>query len=92
MFASLIFQIVYGRQVKSLDDEFVLLVEKALAGANECATPGANWVEFMPFLRMIPSWLPGGRTQRLIAEYKPAVESMVQSPFEAVKRRLVSQL
>ncbi|TCD70017.1 hypothetical protein EIP91_005268 [Steccherinum ochraceum] len=88
LFASLIFQIVYGRKVNSLDDEFVKLVEKSLEGANKSAAPGANLVELLPFLRHIPGWLPGGTAQSLAQEYRPAVESMVKSPLAAVRKAM----
>lgn len=82
----MILQIVYGVKLESLEDEYIKLVERALQGANISAVPGKNWVEFIPFIQHIPSWVPGGRTRRLIDEYRPIVEAMIEGPLETVKK------
>ncbi|KAH8094928.1 cytochrome P450 [Cristinia sonorae] len=88
MFASMILQIVYGMKIHSLDDEFIRVVEEALDGANRAGAIGENWVEFLPFLQYIPSWLPGGRTSRLAERYKPFVENMIKGPLQKVRSAL----
>jgi hypothetical protein len=38
----------------------------------------------------LPSWLPGARFKRYAREWYPIVVRSVQTPFEKVKRELVS--
>ena len=50
-------EIAYGHSVASLDDEFVVLSERAIAGAVELGTSVATLVDFFPacaFLRVLP--------------------------------------
>ena len=41
--------------IADLDDEYVLLAQKAVEGISVATVPGVYWVEHFPFLRHIPS-------------------------------------
>ena len=50
-------EIAYGHSVASLDDEFVILSERAIAGTVELGTSVATLVDFFPacaFLSLLP--------------------------------------
>ncbi|KAH9837533.1 cytochrome P450 monooxygenase [Rhodofomes roseus] len=82
---ALMMQIAYGHSVASLDDEFVVLSERALAGTLEAATSVASLVDFFPFLRYLPPWLPGAGFLTKVAEVHELVRVMIDVPYERVQ-------
>ena len=68
-FTSSIVKIVYGFDVQDSDDEYVAQMVKVLEGV-EALTPGRYLVEFLPFLRLVPSWFPGAGFQKKFAVYR----------------------
>lgn len=80
----------YGKKVLGLNDPYVRLVETVSEGSNKAALPGAWWVEFFPFLRHIPDWVPGIAFKRFIQKYIPLVKAMRDRPFDEVLAAIVS--
>ena len=89
MVTSIVLRVTYGMKISGLDDPYVLKIQKVMEGVSMASMPGAFWVEFMPFLRHIPSWVPGNRTGKFIAEYKPLVESSRNDPYNWVRKSVV---
>lgn len=90
MIVAIIVRIVYGMQIQSLDDDYITLAHKAVEGLVLAVVPGAYWVEYLPFLRHIPSWVPGTSGRKLAKKYKPVVALMRDQPFEKVENAMVS--
>ncbi|KAH8093203.1 CyP450 monooxygenase [Cristinia sonorae] len=86
---SVIFFVAYGRKIASMDDEYVTLAEIAVDGVSQALVPGAWWVEFLPFLKHVPSWVPGTTSKKLAEKYRPHVINMINKPYEEVKVALV---
>lgn len=42
-------EVAYGHDVTSLDDEIVVLAEKAVGAATEAGSPAATLIDFLPF-------------------------------------------
>ncbi|KAG5722656.1 O-methylsterigmatocystin oxidoreductase [Termitomyces sp. T112] len=80
--ASVIMNVTYGIQIAPKNDRYIEIAEKALAGMAEAANPGAFFVEFLPFLKHVPEWVPGASFQRKAREWKAAVYEMRDAPFE----------
>lgn len=89
---SIIFSVVYGKEITSMDDEYIKIVDLAVFSQGEAVVPGAFWIEFFPFLRGIPSWVPGTTFQKFIAHYRPYVIATRARPFEEVQAGIVSSL
>ena len=51
----MVLKILYDIDVEDEDDVYVEISEQALAGAVEGLVPGKFLVEFLPFLRHVPS-------------------------------------
>ncbi|TCD66269.1 hypothetical protein EIP91_001598 [Steccherinum ochraceum] len=85
MVTSFIFDITYGKKITGLDDEYVTMAQTALEGISEACIPGIYWVEYLPFLRYIPSWLPGTVSRRLGDKFSPFVLGMRDKPWSEVK-------
>lgn len=86
----LVIQMVYGRVVQGMNDEYVIAAQKAVEGVAITHVPGMFWVEFFPLLRYVPSWVPGARFQGVAKYYRRFVEKMRDDPFEATKSDMVS--
>ena len=86
--------IIYGYQVKSSDDKYLLLAEECmdLLANKMSSSPGLWPVDILPFLRFIPAWFPGGSFKKKAAEWKLKMATFVESPFAHAKASLVSGL
>ena len=49
-------------------------------------------VDFLPFLRYVPTWFPGATSQRLWAKWQAAAERLTDITYEHVRAALVSLL
>ncbi|KAF9002124.1 cytochrome P450 [Cyathus striatus] len=85
---ALIVKIAYGRDIVSDDDPYIDISGTALDSMVSCGAAGSTPVDFMPFLRFLPSWFPGTYYAFKAREFRSAVRKMHEYPFEAVKRQL----
>lgn len=90
LFTAIIVKIVYGRDVREMNDTYVITAQEALKGMSVTHVPGLFWIEYFPFLRYIPSWVPGAKFKTVANKYRPYVERMRDEPFEATKREMVA--
>ncbi|KAH9917085.1 cytochrome P450 monooxygenase [Fomitopsis serialis] len=88
--ASLMMESIYGHTVTSDDDEYLHYAEAALKGTTEVASPGAAIVDILPFLRHIPSWMPGAGFKREAAKVKVSIEEAHVKPYEMVERAMAA--
>ena len=86
--ATIILDIVYGLQVESMDDEYIKLVVQSMDAFSESRVTGRYWVDFMPFLKYIPPWVPGAVAVKYGAQWLPKVREMVNRPFDSIKQQL----
>ncbi|KAJ3555828.1 hypothetical protein NM688_g2361 [Phlebia brevispora] len=87
--AAIIVGIVYGKQVKDLNDDYITLANRAFEAVIGARRPGAFWVDYLPFLRHIPSWVPGTASKAFAATHKPTILQLRDEAFYAVKRQYV---
>ncbi|KAI0085090.1 cytochrome P450 [Irpex rosettiformis] len=85
LLATTIMDIVYGIEIKDMDDDYIKNVVESLEVFGEIKQPGKYWVNYMPFLRYIPQWVPGNTSAKYAAHSRPVVEEMVNRPFNAVQ-------
>lgn len=86
-----ILQIVYGTDIKDESDVQLSVAAEAIEAIGQ-STPGHFLVEILPFLRHVPSWVPGAGFQRLFAKSKLANERLKHALFDEVQDCLVSGL
>ncbi|EIW87317.1 cytochrome P450 [Coniophora puteana RWD-64-598 SS2] len=65
--AAVILDLAYGWKVTGDDDYFVRTLDEGLSAGSKLQQPGQWLVEYLPWLRFIPSWFPGA-TFRRVAE------------------------
>ncbi|KAF4611646.1 hypothetical protein D9613_003745 [Agrocybe pediades] len=83
--AATILEITYGHNIKSVDDLFVRLAERAGTLTVEAGTPAASLVDFFPMMRHIPTWAPFSMFKVNALKTRKAVEAMMNIPFDQVK-------
>ncbi|OCH93695.1 CyP450 monooxygenase [Obba rivulosa] len=81
LFGSSIMSVVYGIQTADKEDSYILRAERAGQGAAEAFTPGTFWIDFLPFLKYIPAWVPGAEFQRKAAKWKVDTLAMRDLPW-----------
>ncbi|KAJ3552999.1 hypothetical protein NM688_g3851 [Phlebia brevispora] len=85
-FAAIILDIVYGMKIHDFSDEYVTLSVKAIESIVLGRIPGTFWVEYFPWLKYIPPWMPFSSARRFAEKYKYAVHATHHKAFDAVKR------
>jgi hypothetical protein len=88
--ASIIVHIVYGFKIEDMNDDYIKAAIEGMDVFSESRTPGKFWVDFMPWLRRIPSWVPGAAAVQFGTYWRPKVEKMINVPFDAIMDGWVS--
>ncbi|KAF8527225.1 cytochrome P450 [Gautieria morchelliformis] len=64
-------KISHGYTVSNTErDPLVALVEMTTAAFSSSVTPGAFFVDFIPWLKYVPTWFPGAGFHRLAAKWR----------------------
>ena len=63
-------KVVYGIDAKEEGDEYIGTLDAALTAATEGIVSGKFLVEYFPFLKHIPTWVPWAYSQRLFAKWQ----------------------
>jgi hypothetical protein len=90
--ASIIVEVVYGFKIQDMNDEYIKAAVESMDALSESRVSGKFWVDFLPWLRYIPSWVPGTAAVRFGAYWRPKIEKMINKPFDAVMQGTVSSL
>ena len=64
-------------------------IDAALAGFSQGLMPGRFLVGLLPFLRYVPSWVPGAGFQNTFARWCEASAALRHGPFAHVKDAMV---
>ncbi|KIM73756.1 hypothetical protein PILCRDRAFT_828807, partial [Piloderma croceum F 1598] len=86
---AIIMMIAYGHEVRSLDDTYVKLADKAMESFSIATEPGAFLVDFLPALKYVPAWFPGAEFKRKAKAWRKLSQSMLKSPYEMTKRKVL---
>ncbi|KAM5539491.1 hypothetical protein V8D89_006943 [Ganoderma adspersum] len=84
-FAASVLKTVYGIDVAEEGDRIIEVIDTAMEGVSVALTPGAFLVEYLPFLRHVPEWLPGAGFQKRLRRWRDASHEMVEMPFAQAK-------
>ncbi|KIM86577.1 hypothetical protein PILCRDRAFT_308713 [Piloderma croceum F 1598] len=82
--------VIYGHEVKSNDDTFLTMAEKCIwLLSNRIASSGGIWpVDIFPFLKYIPTWVPGMAFKRNAIQWKAEMEEFVDKPYNFVRSNI----
>lgn len=85
-----ILSLTYGIEVQETNDPYVKLIEDANVILNASTTPGAFIVDFFPFLRRLPEWLPGMGFVRTARVWAKETLKSVEAPFAFTEKQIAS--
>ena len=60
----------YGVDVKDENDEVLICIDAGLQGGRELIVAGGFLVDYLPFLRHLPSFFPGCGFHKLFAKWR----------------------
>ncbi|KAK2467136.1 hypothetical protein APHAL10511_000685 [Amanita phalloides] len=87
----IILQLTYGIDVRDEgNDPFVDLIEKANGNFNAATVPGAFIVDFFPFLKCLPEWLPGMGFLKTARLWRQDTISMVEVPYKYTEEQIAA--
>ncbi|KAE9407389.1 cytochrome P450 [Gymnopus androsaceus JB14] len=90
MAGSSILSVAYGFDVNVVQDSvYTYNAEKALDGLIAASIPGSFLVDYLPWLKYIPSWVPGASLQCQARIWKADMEKLLHGPFAATKSSLI---
>ncbi|EGN99063.1 hypothetical protein SERLA73DRAFT_73633 [Serpula lacrymans var. lacrymans S7.3] len=74
---SIILSISYGYDVQGDHDPWVKVADDILSQFSEMTVVGAYLVDFLPFLKHVPEWVPGASFQKTAKAYKATLYQAV---------------
>ncbi|KAL4077432.1 cytochrome P450 [Scleroderma citrinum] len=87
---SIILRITYGYKTLDGDDPLVDLAHLANSQLSLSTSPGVYYVDFVPLMKYIPSWLPGAGFKRKAKIYAPVIRDLVEVPYQWAKSQLTA--
>ncbi|KAF7440055.1 hypothetical protein PC9H_000397 [Pleurotus ostreatus] len=79
--AASIISATYGLDVLPENDPNIERAEKALDNFKHAAIAGLYLVDVLPFLKYVPSWMPGAGFKRFAEKSRPDTMDMLNAPF-----------
>lgn len=86
---AVILKITYGWTVSDNNDLLVNTMEEAARITAGLYHPGKWLVEFIPWLRFLPSWAPGAGFKRKASQIKERMKGIDQTGFNWTKEQIV---
>ena len=87
--SAVILKITYGYTVAESNDWYVALADAAVQPLSRAAIFGTYMVDYLPFLKYIPSWMPGAAFKREAREWRRLARDVRECPFQIVKEKMV---
>ena len=88
----IILRISHGYRPKTENDNLVRIADEATDQLNVLLSPGLFAVDFLPSLRFIPEWLPGGGFHKIAREWRHTLVEMTDKSYEFVLDQMVRRL
>ncbi|KAI0724643.1 cytochrome P450 monooxygenase, partial [Fomitopsis betulina] len=79
--AALIMESVYGHRIVSLDDPYIDLIDRAMEAQTSTQLTGSILVDFFPFLKYMPAWLPGMEWKRAGLRARSLIDEAKTRPY-----------
>ena len=85
----IILRISHGYRPKNENDSLVRIADEATDQLNVLLSPGLFAVDFLPFLRHIPEWFPGGGFHKIAREWRQSLFDLTDKSYEFVLDQMV---
>lgn len=86
---SSILDICYGIDADSRDDPHILRAELAMSAMAKAGTAASYLVDFLPWLKYVPEWMPGAKFKRDAREWGKYARDMPEESLRFAEERLV---
>ncbi|PCH42022.1 cytochrome P450 [Wolfiporia cocos MD-104 SS10] len=83
--AGIILQIIHGHKVEDHEDDLLSLAQQLNKIFHAGIAAGAWWVDSIPILQYVPSWIPGAGFKRKAREWRKVMERFRDEPYDLVK-------
>ncbi|KAF9498666.1 cytochrome P450 [Pleurotus eryngii] len=87
---SVTLRITHGYETREANDPFIELADKATKQFSLATAPGGWMVDFIPWLRHVPDWVPGTEFKQKAKAWSCTLNAMVDQPFEFVRKQMVA--
>ncbi|OSX58667.1 hypothetical protein POSPLADRAFT_1153045 [Postia placenta MAD-698-R-SB12] len=87
---AIILEIDYGHRVTSAQDEWMVYVDHTVDEFTTTGSLAASLVDFLPLMKHIPSWMPGGGFKKRALIVGAKVRDMMEIPYRKVQRDMAS--
>ncbi|KAF9232093.1 cytochrome P450, partial [Melanogaster broomeanus] len=87
---SIILRLSHGYVTQEGNDPLVELAHTANSQLSIATLPGAYYVDLVPLMKYIPSWLPFAGFRRKAKQYAAVLHDMVEIPHNYVKAQLAT--
>ncbi|KII83024.1 hypothetical protein PLICRDRAFT_47437 [Plicaturopsis crispa FD-325 SS-3] len=81
-----IISVAYGMKVKPHDDPYIAAAELANRSLVAALSPGSFYVDYLPFLRYVPEWMPGAGFKAKAREWRGHTENVLNMPYDKAKK------
>lgn len=82
--------LAYGLHVQDTDDPFVDLATRAIQSVAHAGAPGAFLVDFIPWLKYVPEWVPGAGFKKTARVWRKLQEDVRELPYAEASKNVVS--
>ncbi|KAN0088019.1 Cytochrome P450 [Tylopilus felleus] len=87
---SIILRLSHGYVTQAGDDPLVDLAHVANSQLSMTTAPGLYYVDIVPLMKYIPSWVPGAGFKRNSKKYADVLRDLLEIPHNSVKSQLAS--
>ncbi len=91
MIAAAVLTITYGLDIEEKEDPYIALADKALKHLD-VAFIGTYVVDILPFLRILPQWMPGAGFQTAGESSRHDLRLMMELPYAKARKLHVRML
>ncbi|KDQ08521.1 hypothetical protein BOTBODRAFT_191667 [Botryobasidium botryosum FD-172 SS1] len=85
-----IVQATYGIEVKSVDDDYIVLAEEFIRSGAILLSPATNLWDAFPIFPYLPSWFPGAGIKQIAHQTRQIIDQMVKTSMGHVKAELAT--
>ncbi|KAJ1301803.1 hypothetical protein OPQ81_009031 [Rhizoctonia solani] len=90
MVGAVVLQSTYGYEATTADDPMVQIAKAGMRGFSDASMPADFFVNVLPWLEYVPSWLPGAGWKRNAIIWNKAREDLLDIPFNWTKQQMAA--
>ncbi|PPQ86493.1 hypothetical protein CVT25_008275 [Psilocybe cyanescens] len=82
---SLTMEMMYGLEIKSIEDPYIAIANEAVKLGTSLLVPGGSLINTFPFLQHVPTWFPGATSRKQAEIVRCLTEEVMRIPVDQVK-------